>query len=118
VAGRHRQPGSGAWSKAWAYTFILGYILVMVWGCWTLLVDPDIRPAPKPLQIDAPPAEPFVAVTPTPAPVDKAPVPAKVRYKSCEEVAELKKLPLLKGQPGYRKGLDTDGDGRACENYY
>jgi hypothetical protein len=25
--------------------------------------------------------------------------------------------PLYRGQPGYREGMDGDGDGIACENY-
>lgn len=36
-------------------------------------------------------------------------------YKNCTEVREAGKAPLHKDQPGYRAGLDRDGDGIACE---
>jgi hypothetical protein len=64
-------------------------------------------------------APPFVAATPTPVPVDTTPVkPRKVNYESCKDAQEHGALPLLKGQPGYRKGLDQNRNGVACENYY
>ncbi|WP_375387386.1 excalibur calcium-binding domain-containing protein [uncultured Amnibacterium sp.] len=36
-------------------------------------------------------------------------------YASCAAVRAAGKSPLLRGQPGYRGGLDRDGDGVACE---
>lgn len=44
-----------------------------------------------------------------------ASAPASVYYASCAAVRAAGKSPLLRGQPGYRAGLDRDGDGRACE---
>lgn len=39
----------------------------------------------------------------------------KVYYKNCAAVRKAGKAPLYKGEPGYRKALDRDGDGVACE---
>ncbi|MBP1156184.1 MULTISPECIES: thermonuclease family protein [unclassified Paenibacillus] len=52
-----------------------------------------------------------------------APVPTKpkasqnedVYYAKCAEVRAAGKAPLHRGDPGYRSGLDRDGDGIACE---
>ena len=38
-----------------------------------------------------------------------------VYYESCAAVRAAGKAPLYQGQPGYRPGLDRDGDGVACE---
>lgn len=40
----------------------------------------------------------------------------KVSYKSCDEVRAAGKAPLKKGDPGYSKKLDADGDGTACDS--
>lgn len=56
------------------------------------------------------------------APSVAAPLVAKqkssaeqVHYKNCDEVRAAGKAPILRGQPGYRPGLDRDGDGVGCE---
>lgn len=50
------------------------------------------------------------------SPVPVVPPPARdVYYPNCAAVKAAGKLPLRRGQPGYRTGLDRDGDGRACE---
>lgn len=36
-------------------------------------------------------------------------------YKNCSAVRAAGKAPLYAGQPGYRRHLDRDGDGIACE---
>jgi len=41
-----------------------------------------------------------------------------IYYSGCNEVRAAGKAPLYAGQPGYREGLDGDGDGVACEPYY
>lgn len=64
----------------------------------------------------------------TPAPSSKAAAPVGLKsepedssddgsayYKNCDAVREAGKAPLHRGDPGYRKGLDRDGDGIACE---
>ncbi len=38
-------------------------------------------------------------------------------YAGCNDVRAAGKAPLLAGQPGYREGMDGDGDGIACEPY-
>ena len=57
--------------------------------------------------------------TPTPTPTPTliiSPIPTSVTYyKNCEEAKKAKTTPLYKGDPGYRLGLDDDGDGVACE---
>jgi hypothetical protein len=40
-----------------------------------------------------------------------------VFYGGCREVRAAGAAPLHRGQPGYRAGMDGDGDGIACENY-
>ena len=55
---------------------------------------------------------------PSPSPVPLTPPPARdpePYYPNCAAVRAAGKAPLLRGQPGYRSGLDRDGDGRACE---
>lgn len=39
-----------------------------------------------------------------------------VYYGSCSEAREAGAAPLREGDPGYRRGLDRDGDGEACES--
>ena len=41
--------------------------------------------------------------------------PAAIYYPSCAEVRAAGKAPLHRGDPGYRAGLDGDGDGSACD---
>ena len=56
--------------------------------------------------------------TPTPKPqptIDPQPEPQQTYYKNCAAVRAAGKAPLYRGQPGYRKELDRDGDGIACE---
>jgi hypothetical protein len=40
---------------------------------------------------------------------------ADVYYKNCAEAHAAGAAPIYQGQPGYRPGLDRDGDGIACE---
>ena len=42
-------------------------------------------------------------------------IETSVYYAGCNEVRALGKAPLYAGQPGYRIGMDGDGDGIACE---
>lgn len=44
-------------------------------------------------------------------------VEASVYYPGCNEVRAAGRAPLYRGQPGYRVGMDGDGDGIACEPY-
>jgi hypothetical protein len=58
---------------------------------------------------------------PAPAPAGPATAaPAtdsSVYYAGCNEVRAAGKAPLHAGDPGYRIGMDGDGDGVACEPY-
>ena len=40
-----------------------------------------------------------------------------VYYSGCKAVRSAGKAPLHRGDPGYREGMDGDGDGIACEPY-
>jgi hypothetical protein len=40
---------------------------------------------------------------------------AEVYYKNCTEARAAGAALIYQGQPGYRAGLDRDGDGIACE---
>jgi hypothetical protein len=42
-------------------------------------------------------------------------VDRNVYYSGCNEVRAAGKAPLHVGDPGYREGMDGDGDGIACE---
>lgn len=59
----------------------------------------------------APTPEP---VEPAPAP-PTAPAPADVYYANCTEARAAGVTPLYENDPGYRSGMDGDGDGIACE---
>jgi len=48
-------------------------------------------------------------------PVQQAPAQSDVYYKNCAEARAAGAAPLHRGEPGYRPGLDKDGDGVACE---
>jgi hypothetical protein len=59
------------------------------------------------------PTTPTTPSTPS-LPRTSAPA-APVYYANCAAVRAAGKAPLYRGQPGYRAGLDRDGDGVACE---
>jgi hypothetical protein len=40
-----------------------------------------------------------------------------VYYSGCREARAAGKAPLYRGSPGYRRGMDSDYDGIACEPY-
>ena len=67
---------------------------------------------------ESPPATapaPFLA-PPPPAAMPAAPPPASAYYGDCDAARAAGAAPIRVGQPGYRKGLDRDGDGTACDN--
>lgn len=55
----------------------------------------------------------------------RATVPAEERlrmersvyYSGCSEARAAGAAPIHRGSPGYREGMDGDGDGVACEQY-
>lgn len=66
---------------------------------------PALAAPPKPV------AKPK-AVAPTTAPKPK---PKAAYYANCTAARAAGAAPLYRGSPGYRSGLDQDGDGVACE---
>ena len=54
---------------------------------------------------------------PVAAPVAVQPVVPSVYYSGCNEARAAGVAPIYRGQPGYREGMDGDGDGIACEPY-
>ncbi|SFR22227.1 Excalibur calcium-binding domain-containing protein [Lentzea waywayandensis] len=70
----------------------------------------DVKPAP----VVAPPVAPQ-PVAPKPQPAPAPPPPAAAYYANCAAAKAAGAAPLYRGQPGYRAGLDGDGDGKACE---
>lgn len=65
--------------------------------------EPPVE-APPPTYEQLPPVVPLVPQ-----------VPSSVYYGSCAEARAAGAAPLHVGEPGYRSGLDRDGDGVACE---
>lgn len=71
----------------------------------------------RPLPTAASTSTPPIARSAPPKP-RRTPVPRRggaVYYANCDEVRAAGKAPLHRGQPGYRPGLDRDGDGLACD---
>lgn len=65
-----------------------------------------VDPAEEPIVEEAP--EEPVAPAPDPEPVS-------AYFSNCAEARSVGASPLYAGMPGYRPGLDRDGDGVACE---
>lgn len=64
------------------------------------------------------PARPVGDVHDAPVPrLMPAPRRSGVYFRGCNEARAAGAAPILRGQPGYRPGLDGDGDGIACEPY-
>lgn len=60
------------------------------------------------------------SLSPKEPPVRSVPAPPSrvsgmVYYRNCTQARAAGVTPLLRGDPGYRAGLDRDNDGRACE---
>lgn len=68
------------------------------------------KPAPKPA------AKPATKKPTVKATKKATPKPRAVYYKSCAAAKAAGAAPLRRGDPGYRSGLDRDGDGVACES--
>lgn len=43
---------------------------------------------------------------------------SSIYYGRCADARAAGVAPIYAGEPGYREGLDADGDGIACEPYY
>jgi hypothetical protein len=55
------------------------------------------------------------SVTPTPAPEPEAAPPGRVYFENCDAARAAGAAPVRRGDPGYGRHLDRDGDGSACE---
>lgn len=86
---------------------------------------PTPTPTPEPVAPTTPPPAPPVAATTPPAPAAPA-APQQneasqgggggsAYYANCTAAKAAGAAPLYRGEPGYRSGLDRDGDGIACE---
>jgi Excalibur calcium-binding domain len=73
-------------------------------------VAPSAVSAPAPALPAAPVPSP---AAPAPAPADSS--PGGPYYRNCAAARAAGVAPLHRGDPGYRAGLDRDGDGVACE---
>lgn len=71
--------------------------------------------APKPSPTTVAPTAAKPSPKPSPKPTARKTTAAAVYYKNCDAVRAAGKAPLLRGEPGYRTGLDRDLDGEACE---
>ena len=77
--------------------------------------SPSPTPSSSPSSSPTPSPEPTTA-EPTPEPpAQPEPAPQQAYYGSCREAKAAGAAPLYRGDPGYRSGLDRDGDGVACE---
>jgi hypothetical protein len=54
----------------------------------------------------------------TKSPEELAAIEASAYYANCAAARAAGAAPIRVGEPGYREGLDGDGDGVACEPYY
>ncbi|WP_308495786.1 GmrSD restriction endonuclease domain-containing protein [Kocuria sp. cx-455] len=84
-----------------------------------LIIDPvvpepvDVPAASAPTQ-PAPVESPAGGATAVPAP-DAPEAQGGAYFAKCADARAARAAPLYAGQPGYRPGLDGDGDGVACE---
>lgn len=70
-------------------------------------------PTPTPTAVPSPTTTPGRVLAAAPKP--SAPARPSVYYANCSAAWAAGAAPILAGEPGYRSGLDRDGDGIACE---
>jgi outer membrane biosynthesis protein TonB len=78
--------------------------------------EPEPEPEPKPEPEPAPAPAPEPAPKTTSAPKSESSGGGDVYYKNCTAAREAGAAPVYKGDPGYAKHLDRDGDGVGCES--
>lgn len=69
-------------------------------------------PTPALPAIPDPPPAPEPEPEPEPPPEDE---PDDVYYRNCAEARRAGAAPIRRGEPGYRRALDRDNDGVACD---
>jgi hypothetical protein len=118
VAARRRRRSR---TPVWVGVGIVGLLVVI--GAALGLTRGSTTPAAAvaaAVAVAAPVAAPSSVVErPTAGPPRKAPAtttpkPPAVYYKNCGVALAEGAAPILRGEPGYRSGLDPDGDGVAC----
>ena len=77
--------------------------------------SPSPTPSPSPSTTPTPSPEPTTAEPSPEPPAQPEPAAQQAYYSSCREAKAAGAAPLYRGDPGYRSGLDRDGDGVACE---
>lgn len=141
---RHRQnrPGPAKWKVGCGCLGALFILMLGIGACESALEGSDNpkKPDPTVTVTDTPTAtvtktakpthkatpkvtptqtthtpKPVHTYTPTPKAVPTTTTPAARYYANCAAVRAAGAAPLLAGQPGYRSGLDRDGDGSACD---
>ncbi|MFC7975038.1 excalibur calcium-binding domain-containing protein [Streptomyces cinereoruber] len=80
----------------------------------TVLHKPTPKPTPPPAPKPRPTTQP-PTVAPEPEPTQEA-VEEDVYYRNCTAVRAANAAPIRRGDPGYARHLDRDGDGVGCEN--
>jgi len=115
VAARPRKRSR---TPLWVGVAIVG-LLVVIGGALGLArgVTPPAAAVAVPTPVAAPPST--VVEQPPVRPSREAqatttPKPSAVYYKNCGVALSEGAAPILRGEPGYRSGLDPDGDGVAC----
>lgn len=74
---------------------------------------------PEPTTARAVPTEAATSSSPEPPPETteaEAEAEEEVYYENCDAVRDAGAAPIYEGEPGYRAGLDGDGDGEGCED--
>jgi len=87
-------------------------------GLWGAPCEGSDAPPPPPPPPPPPAVTTSVPPPPPPAPTTTTttnPPPPAVYYANCYEAAMARAVPLYAGQPGYRRELDPDGNGVACD---
>ncbi|MGK5520779.1 excalibur calcium-binding domain-containing protein [Micromonospora sp. URMC 107] len=108
--------------KAALLGLALGVVAVIV-CCGVMFGDEDEKDNSSALSTSAPAAtsaapQQLASLAPSPSPTRTAspkPKPSpSVYYADCDAVADAGLYRITKGSPGYRKALDRNGDGIAC----
>lgn len=72
-------------------------------------------PSAPPVKTTKPMPSRTTTAPPAPKPTATTEEPEAAYYASCKAAKAAGVAPLHRGDPGYRSGLDRDGDGTACE---
>lgn len=128
------------YKKSWSeftgvdWTIWLATVFVPVICCAGLLNMPDDADQNSPDEVatviettasESPTEpEPTTRAAPTEAATSASPEPPpetteaeeEVYYENCDAVRDAGAAPIHDGEPGYRAGLDSDGDGEGCED--